>query len=92
MGRVELTRSKTGCHVSVRLRRVFLTLTVKRLASTDAVKNAFIECLVGLRCMEKLKLKLQLEALWKYFTKIECEIMLIAARMELTGPFVFAIE
>jgi hypothetical protein len=37
--------------------------------------------------MEKLKLKLQLETLWKYFTKIECEIILIAARMELSGDW-----
>ena len=49
------------------------------------IQDAFLECLICLNSMDKLKLKLQLDNLWSYFSKIESEIMIIAAYMELNG-------
>ena len=49
------------------------------------LQDAFIESLICLNCMDKLKLKLQLDNLWSYFCKIESDVMIVAAYMELNG-------
>lgn len=54
-------------------------------SNNDLVKFSFIESIIGLSCIEKLKLKLQIENLWKYYTKIESDILVITAKMELNG-------
>lgn len=51
----------------------------------SAIKGALIECLIGINCFEKLRLQLQLENIWIYFAKIESEIVLLSARIELIG-------
>jgi DNA polymerase-1 len=50
-----------------------------------ALKGALIECLIALSCFDKLKLQLQLENTWIYFGKVESEVVLLSARIELIG-------
>jgi DNA polymerase I-like protein with 3'-5' exonuclease and polymerase domains len=58
---------------------------VYALDSEIRSQEAFLESLVCLNCIDKLKLKLQLDNLWSYFCKIESEVMIIAAYSELNG-------
>ena len=56
-----------------------------QLDCMKVINRAFIECLIGVYCFEKIKLQLQLHNLWIYYAKIESEIVLITARIELCG-------
>lgn len=49
------------------------------------LQGAFIECLIGINCYEKLKLQLQLQNIWIYFAKVESDIVLLSAQIELNG-------
>ncbi|CAF0883929.1 unnamed protein product [Brachionus calyciflorus] len=50
-----------------------------------SVQGAFLECLIGINCFEKIKLQLQLQNVWIYFAKIESEIVLLSSQIELIG-------
>lgn len=50
-----------------------------------ALKGGLIECLMAMSCFDKLKLQLQLENVWIYFAKVESEVVLLSARIELAG-------
>jgi hypothetical protein len=55
---------------------------------TNQMQLALIECLISFHCFDRLKLQLQLQNLWIYFAKIESEISLVLARVELTGAWI----
>lgn len=44
-----------------------------------------MECIIGINCFQKLKLQLQLQNIWIYFAKVESDIVLISAQIELIG-------
>lgn len=60
-------------------------LTRIELDVFTALKGGLIECLIALNCFDKLKLQLQLENVWIYFAKVESEVVLLSARIELIG-------
>ena len=47
--------------------------------------GSIIECLVGIFSFEKIKLQLQLQNIWIYFTKIETDIMILSSKIEYAG-------
>lgn len=49
------------------------------------IQGAFLESIIGINCFEKIKIQLQLQNVWIYFAKVESELALISAKMELTG-------
>lgn len=51
----------------------------------QTVRQCFTESMIGIYCFDKVKLQLQLQNLWVYFAKIESQIVLIVAQMELNG-------
>lgn len=51
----------------------------------QTMRQCFIESMIGVCCFDKVKLQLQLQNLWVYFAKIESQIVLIVAQMELNG-------
>lgn len=62
------------------------SLSNKPISSTTSViQRAFIESLIGVHCFEKIKLQLQLQNLWIYFAKIESDVVLQSANLELFG-------
>jgi DNA polymerase I-like protein with 3'-5' exonuclease and polymerase domains len=51
----------------------------------QTIRHGFTESMIGIYCFDKIKLQLQLQNLWVYFAKIESQIVLIVAQMELNG-------
>ncbi len=54
-------------------------------SSLNTYQRSFIESLIGLYCFDKIKLQLQLQNLWNYYVKIEAEILIICANVEING-------
>lgn len=50
-----------------------------------SLKGAIIECTIGIYSFEKIKVQLQLQNAWIYYAKVESEVVLLSARIELTG-------
>jgi hypothetical protein len=54
-------------------------------SSLNTYQRSFIESLIGFYCFDKIKLQLQLQNLWNYYVKIEAEILIICANVEING-------
>jgi hypothetical protein len=57
----------------------------KLITSFSPLQRSFFECIIGFNCFQKLKLQLEMQNLWIYFHKIESEIVIQSAQLELVG-------
>ena len=73
----ELKKSKGcfGCSLNPKI----------HLSNYEAIQRGFVEAIIGVYAFEKIKLQLQVNNLWIYYAKIESEIVLVAAEIELMG-------
>ena len=54
-------------------------------SAIDTIQKSLTESLICIYSFEKIRLQLQLQNLWIYFAKIESEIVLISAKVEIAG-------
>ena len=60
-------------------------LKSKDCGVSKVISRSILECLLAINCFDRVKLQLQLQNLWIYYAKIESEIVLIVARIEIHG-------
>ena len=73
----ELKKSKGcfGCSLNPKI----------HLSNYEAIQKGFVEAIIGIYAFEKIKPQLQINNLWIYYAKIESEIVLVTAEIELMG-------